>query len=74
MLKYNSIKQDLPYQLSFIDFRYALSIYDEAIRKNIRVQEQPSRGVLKCYENMQQVYRRTTMPKCDFNKAAKQLY
>ena len=27
-----------------------------------------------CSENMQQIYRKTLMPKCDFNKAAKQLY
>ena len=34
------------------------------------LQKQPSRGVLKkrCSENMQQIYRRTPMPKCDFNK------
>ena len=40
------------------------------------VHKQPPRGVLKkrCYENMQQIYRRTPMPKCHFNKAAKQLY
>ena len=40
------------------------------------VQKQPTRGVLKkrCYENMQQIYRRTPMPKSNFNKAAKQLY
>ena len=33
-------------------------------------QKQPSRGVFKkrCSENMQQIYRRTPMPKCDFNK------
>ena len=39
-------------------------------------QKQPSRGVLRkrCSENMQQMYRRTPMPKCDFNKVAKQLY
>ena len=32
------------------------------------------RGVLKkrCSENIQQMYRRTPMPKCDFNKVAKQ--
>ena len=31
-------------------------------------QKQPSRGVLRksCSENMQQIYRRTHMPKCDF--------
>ena len=35
-----------------------------------RFQKQPPRGVLKkwCSENMQQIYRRTPMPKCDFNK------
>ena len=39
-------------------------------------QKQPPRVVLKkrCSENMQQIYRRTTMPKCDFNKVPKQLY
>ena len=39
-------------------------------------QKQPSRGVLKktCSENMQQIYRRTPMLKCDFNQFAKQLY
>ena len=39
------------------------------------VQKQPYRGVLRkrCSENMQQINRRTPMPKCDFNKVAKQL-
>ena len=39
-------------------------------------QKQPSRGFLiKRYsENMQQIYRRTPTPKCDFNKVALQLY
>ena len=39
------------------------------------LQKQPTRGVLRkrCSENMQQVYRRTPMSKCDFNKAATQL-
>ena len=27
----------------------------------------------KCSENMQKIYRKTPMPKCDFNKVAKQL-
>ena len=33
-------------------------------------QKQASRGVLRksCSENMQQIFRRTLMPKCDFNK------
>ena len=40
------------------------------------IQKQPSRGVLRkrCSENMQQIYRRTPMPTCDFNKVAKQLW
>ena len=39
-------------------------------------QRQPSRGVLrKRYsENMQQIHRRTPMPKCDVNLVALQLY
>ena len=41
-----------------------------------RPQKQPSRGILrKSYsETTQQIYRRTPMPKCDFNKFAKQFY
>ena len=36
-------------------------------------QKQPPRGVLskRCSENMQQIYGRTPMQKCDFNKVAK---
>ena len=39
-------------------------------------QKQPPRGVLmkKCSENMRQIYRRTPMLKCDFNKVALQAY
>ena len=35
----------------------------------IKDQKQPCRGVLRkrCSENMQQIYRRTPMPMCDFN-------
>ena len=38
--------------------------------------KQLSRDVLRkrCYENMQQIYRRTSMLKGDFNNVAKQLY
>ena len=40
------------------------------------LQKQPLRGILEkmCSENVQQIYRRKPMPKCDFNKVAKQLY
>ena len=39
-------------------------------------QKQPPRGVhrKRCSRNMQKIYRRTPMPKCNFNKVAKQLY
>ena len=39
-------------------------------------QKQHFRSVLiqRCAENMQQIYKRTPMPMCDFNKTAKQLY
>ena len=39
------------------------------------LQKQPPRGVLRkrCSENIQQIYKRTSMPKCDFNKI-RQLY
>ena len=42
----------------------------------INSQKQPSRGVHKkrCSENMQKIYRRTPMPKCNFNKVVLQLY
>ena len=38
--------------------------------------QQAPRGVARkwCSEKMQQIYRRTPMPKCDFDKVAKQLY
>ena len=39
------------------------------------IQKQPLKGVLskRCSKNMQQIYKRTPMPKCDFNKVAKQI-
>ena len=39
-------------------------------------QKQPSRDVLikRCSENIQQIYKKTLMPKCDFNKVALQRY
>ena len=39
-------------------------------------QKQPPKSVLKerCSENMQQIYMRTPMTKCDFTNVEKQLY
>ena len=47
----------------------------DTIDKTIKKQNHPIRGALskRCSGNMQQIYR-TQMPKCDFNKVAKQLY
>ena len=41
-------------------------------KKYIYKQKQPSRDVPKkrCSENIQQIFRRTPIPKCDFNKVA----
>ena len=40
------------------------------------IKKQPSRCVLRnrCSENMEQIYRRKPMPKCDFNKLSLRLY
>ena len=59
----------------WIEFRKLCSVwkYSPSLRS---FQKQPFGGVLKkrCSENMQQIYRRTPMPKCDFNEVTKQLY
>ena len=53
------------------------SMLKPSLQKNepkllVHRQKQPSRGVLrkKCSANMRHIYRRTPMPKCDFNKGA----
>ena len=52
-----------------------VDIYNLKLSK-LLLQKQPLRGVFekRCSENMQQIYRRTPIPKCNFNKVAKQLY
>ena len=59
-----------PFKKDSIIFSYH---WDHSICK---YQKQPSRGILRkrCSENMQKIYRRTPMPKCNFNKVALQLY
>ena len=39
---------------------------------DLNIEKQPSKGILRkrCSENMKQIYRRTTMPKCDINNVA----
>ena len=49
---------------------------DAIVFKLLWIQNQPPRGVHRnrCSENMQQIYRRILMPKCDFNKVAKHMF
>ena len=58
---FNSPDASISYQNDFLDHHY---------------QKQPFRGVLrkKCSKNMEQIYRRTPMPKSDFNKVTKHFY
>ena len=48
-----------------------ISVYND-----VGLQEHSPKGVLikRCSENIQQIYRRTPMRKCDCNKVALQLY
>ena len=41
--------------------------------RKVDTQKQPSRCVImkRCSENKEQIYKRTPMPKCDYNKVAK---
>ena len=52
-----------------------IRVYDKVARTN-NLEEQPLRGVPKkrCSENMQLIYGRTAMPKCDFDKVASELW
>ena len=61
---------------TLFDWRNFKKIFKARLYEPLSTEKQPSRGVpLKRFsENMQQIYRRTPMPKCDFNKDEKQLY
>ena len=50
--------------------------YHHLIPSKIELKTEETPNVLKerCLENMQQINRRTPMPKCDFKKVAKQIY
>ena len=56
-----------------LNFEDHIKIVCSKTAKKLNIQKQPHRGVLskRCSENMQQIYRRTPMPKCNFNKVAK---
>ena len=60
-----------------VRYRIKICIFKSNVEfKQVCLQKQPSRGVLRkrCSENMQEIYGRTPMPKCGFNKVAKQLW
>ena len=71
-LKYINNYMTIISLFSYMHFLFFKSIFPI----NSRIQKQPSRGVhrKRCSENMQQIYWRTPMPKCDFNKVALQIY
>ena len=74
-------KNPSPAQYTFIYSKSLFGHYEVAISISLKIlflckssfKKQPSRGVLmkRCSENMQQIYGKTPMPKCDFNKVAK---
>ena len=54
-----------------INCNMVFNVMPKQVSSNLSMfQKQLSRGVprKRCSENMQQIYRRTPMPKCDFNK------
>ena len=60
-----------------VRYRIKICIFKSNVEfKQVCLQKQSSRGVLRkrCSENMQEIYGRTPMPKCGFNKVAKQLW
>ena len=71
-----NFKKFLRALISFEHLRTIVSGKCDEAYNHANMEKQPSRGFLrkKCSENTQQIHSRTPMPKCDFNKVAKQLY
>ena len=78
MLFDTKTRVSLKYFVSYCRLAYSKwrTISVSILHKSKKSKKQPYRGVLKkrSPENMQQIYRRTPMSKCDFNKVVKQLY
>ena len=71
------IKYFLRFSKRTVDYQIDCRLFlQQKILNKDSLQKQPSRGVLRkrCSINMQQIYRRTPMPKCDFNKVPLELY
>ena len=58
------------FYILWINVYYSLNTPSTESTQIQKVQRQPTKVVLKkrCSESMQQIYKRTPMPKCDFNK------
>ena len=63
-------KSNMPFAIFVLDSRAHFNL--EAQIRNTDVQKQPFIGVLikRCSENIPQIYRRTPIPKCDFNNVS----
>ena len=61
-------KEDRLFYISYKDLEEYIAKASNAV--SFITQKQPIKGLLikRCSENMQQIYRRTLMSKCDFNK------
>ena len=73
---HRQVSQRLKFLKTFKQWKLFLNLEDKLWLDMFVAQKQPSKGVLgkRCSENMQQIYWRTPMPKCKFNKVAWQLY
>ena len=70
-------KQSVSDSESIWNFLITLSVTIKIyLHQKWKLHDQPSRGVLtqKCSENILKIYRRTLIPKCDFNKVVMQIY
>ena len=54
--------------------RFAFFFPEKGVSSENKCKSEGGVSRKRCSENMQQICRRTLMPKCDFNKVAKQLY
>ena len=72
---FQPLKLHLRYLIGFQRTLCYVAINNTCCVAEFEFQKQLFRGVLvkRCSENMRQIYRRTPMPKFDFNKVAKQL-
>ena len=72
------LKNVLIFVLAFVIFKDVFSnpeVHSEPSLKNLSFFRSNTSEVIKrCPENIQELYRKTPMPKCDFNKVALEIY